>query len=247
MNRDEAKEILMLYRPGTADAEDPQIEEAMALARRDPELGRWFENHRAFQQAMRAKFREIKAPEHLKVALLAGQKIVRTEAWWRTPVWLAAAAAIVLLLTLGWIWLRPPIPDRFADYRGRMLSMVQRGYEYQMDWKTADMADLRQKIAGKGGPAGYELTKGLEKLKLTGGAVVPWRNNPVAMVCFDRGDKQMLFLFVMKRAAVKDPPPESPRLTKVNNLIAASWTSGEQTYVLAGPQDPEFAGKYLVR
>lgn len=76
---------------------------------------------------------------------------------------------------------------------------------------------------------------------------MPWRNNPVAMVCFDRGDNQMLFLFIMKRSAVKDPPPESPRLAKVNELITASWTHGEETYVLAGPQEPEFAQKYLVR
>jgi uncharacterized membrane protein YbaN (DUF454 family) len=250
VNRDEAKEILLLYRPGAAGAEDPQIDQAMAVARADPELGRWFETHRAFQKAMRAKFREIEAPEHLKIALLAGQKVIRPEVWWRTPVWLAAAAAIVLLLGLAWVWLRPPAPDRFADYSDRMASMVQREYEYRMDWKTTDMHQLRQKIAAKGGPADYELPKGLEKLKLTGGAVMPWRNNPVAMVCFDRGDKQMLFLFVMKRSAVKDPPPESPRsprLAKVNELLTASWTVGEKTYLLAGPQEPEFAQKYLVR
>ena len=109
------------------------------------------------------------------------------------------------------------------------------------------MANLRQKIAGKGGPADYQLTKGLEKLTLTGGAVMPWRDNPVAMVCFDRGDKQMLFLFVMKKAAVKDPPPQQPRLAKVNQLITASWTRGEDTYLLAGPDEPDFARKYLVQ
>jgi hypothetical protein len=116
-----------------------------------------------------------------------------------------------------------------------------------MDWQTGDMRELREKIAAKGGPADYELTKGIAKLKLTGGAVMPWRNNPVTMVCFDRGDKQMLFLFVMKRTAVKDPPPKSPQLAKVNDLLTASWTSGDETYLLAGPQEPEFAQKYLVR
>ena len=247
MNRDEAKEILMLYRPGTADAEDPAVEQAMTLACHDPELGRWFEDHRAFQTAMRAKFRAIEAPEHLKMALLAGQKVIRPEVWWRAPVWLAAAAAIVLLLGLAWVWFKPAVPDRFGDYQNRMAGMVQRESEYWMEWKTTDMRELRQKIAAKGGPADYELTQGLEKLKLTGGAVMPWRNNPVAMVCFDRGDKQMLFLFVMKRSAVKDPPPEPPRLTKVNELMTASWTRGEETYFLAGPQEPQFAQKYLVR
>ncbi len=38
MNRDEAKTILLRYRPGTADADDPEIATALALARQDPEL-----------------------------------------------------------------------------------------------------------------------------------------------------------------------------------------------------------------
>ncbi len=238
----------MLYRPGTADADDPLVQQAMVVARQDPELARWFETHVAFQSAMRAKFREIEAPVHLKMALLASQKVVRPAVWWRSPLWQwAAAAAAIVLIGFAWLWFKPAIPDRFADFQDRMARMVQREPEYWMDWKTADMANLRQKIAGKGGPADYELTKGLEKLTLTGGAVMPWRDNPVAMVCFDRGDKQMLFLFVMKKAAVKDPPPEKPRLAKVNQLITASWTRGEDTYLLAGPDEPDFASKYLVQ
>ena len=39
MNRDEAKNILLLYRPGTADAADPQIAEALALAKQDRGTG----------------------------------------------------------------------------------------------------------------------------------------------------------------------------------------------------------------
>jgi hypothetical protein len=66
----EAREILVLYRPGTADAADPQMAEALALARQEPELGRWFEQHRAFQKAMRAGFRQIEVPAHLKASLL---------------------------------------------------------------------------------------------------------------------------------------------------------------------------------
>jgi hypothetical protein len=65
------------------------------------------------------------------------------------------------------------------------------------------------------------------------------------MVCFDRGDKQMLFLFVMKRSAVKDPPPPTPQLGKVRQMLTASWTQGENTYVLAGPEEAGFLGKYL--
>ena len=70
MNRSEAREILLLYRPGTADLFDPPMVEALELARQDPELGRWFEQHCAFQKAMRAKFQQIEVPAHLKTSLL---------------------------------------------------------------------------------------------------------------------------------------------------------------------------------
>jgi hypothetical protein len=70
MNCSEAKEVLLLYRPGIADAADPQIAEALELAGRDPELRRWFDQHRAFQKAMRAKFGQIEVPVHLKASLL---------------------------------------------------------------------------------------------------------------------------------------------------------------------------------
>ena len=243
MTPSQAKEILLLYRPGTADAEDPQIVAAVDLARQDPELARWFERHCAFQNAMRAKLRQIEVPVHLKAALLAQQNIVRPPIWWQRPVWLSAAAAVLLLLGLAGLWLKPASPDRFANFQARMVSTALR--EYRMDLVTNDMRQLRQFIAGKGAPAEYQLTKGLEKLQLTGGGCLQWRSHPVAMVCFNRGDDQMLFLFVMKRSALKDPPAETPQVSKVTELQTVSWTQGEYTYVLAGPEEPQFLRKYL--
>ena len=62
MNRDEAKSILLLYRHGTADADDPQIAEALALAEHDPELKDWLVEHCARQIVLREKFRQIPVP-----------------------------------------------------------------------------------------------------------------------------------------------------------------------------------------
>ncbi|HEV2392349.1 MAG TPA: hypothetical protein VG146_08295 [Verrucomicrobiae bacterium] len=74
MTRRDAKEVLLLYRPGSTDAEDPQIAEAIEFARNDPELGGWFERHQLFQEAIQASFRRIEPPPHLKLALLAHRK-----------------------------------------------------------------------------------------------------------------------------------------------------------------------------
>ena len=243
MSPQETRQVLLLYRPGTADAEDPQIAEALEMARRDSGLARWFERHCAFQNAMRAKLRQIEVPVHLKAALLAQQNIIRPPIWWQRPVWLSAAAAVVLFLGLAAFWLKPANPDRFANFQARMVSTALR--EYRMDLVTNDMRQLRQFIAGKGAPSEYQLTKGLEKLQLTGGGCLQWRSHPVAMVCFNRGDDQMLFLFVMNRSALKDPPAETPQVSKVTELQTVSWTQGEYTYVLAGPEEPQFLRKYL--
>jgi hypothetical protein len=247
VNSSEAREVLLLYRPGTAEVADPQMAEALALARQDPELGRWFEQHCAFQQAMRAKFQQIEVPAHLKASLLirgaVAPNILPPRPWWRSPIWLTAAAAVLLLLGLTGVWLKPRVPDRFANYQSRMVNQALR--EYRMDLVTNDMRQIRQFMASRGAPDDYHVPQGLEHLQLTGGGRLTWRNNPVAMVCFDRGDKQMLFLFVLKRAALKDPPPEAPQVSKVSQMLTVSWTRGDNTYVLAGPEEAGFVRKYL--
>ena len=245
MNSTQAKAILLLYRPGTRDAEDPEIAEAIQVARQDPELAKWFAQHQAFQLAMRARFREIPVPERLKVALTARQNIIHP-VFWQRPVWLAAAAIFVALLGLSVFWLTPSVPDRFTHYRETMVSYAVR--QYGMDIATKDPTELRNFIASKGAPANYSLTAGLKNTPLKGGGILRWRGNPVSMVCFDKGAGSTLFLFVMKHSSLKDPPPKlSPKaeLAHIEGLMTASWTQGDDTYVLAGPTEPDFDQKYL--
>ena len=241
MTPSEAKDILLLYRPGAGDARDPDVAAALALTEHDPELRRWFDDHCGFQRAMRTKLRSLAPPEHLADRLLAERKIVRP-AWWRHPATLAAAAALVILGSLAAFWLRPPMPDQFADYRARMVRAALR--DYRMDVVTNDMTQLRQFLATRGAPADYAVSAGLQQLPLTGGGAKVWRSNPVSMVCFDRGESQMVFLFVVKRSALKDAPPATPVVAKVNKLFTAGWSRGDKVYLLAGPEETELVQKF---
>lgn len=242
MTLEHARQILMLHRPGVDDASDPELEEALNLLRENPDLRAWFEEHRAFQQAMRRKLQEIEAPQDLKARIEAAQKILRPRFPWRGAARVAAAAAVILLgLTLAGVF-TPPVPDGFADYRSRMVRMALR--EYRMDILTNDLDQVRRFLATNGAPANFSLPAGLGRLSLTGGGLVRWRGHPVSMVCFDRGDREMLFLFVLDRAAVPDAPPPVPEVAKVNKLLTASWSQDNRTYVLAGPQEAEFLKKY---
>jgi hypothetical protein len=244
VNRDQAKEILLLYRPGTDDGEDPEIAAALEVAERDAELGRWFQKHRAFQSAMRARFRQLKAPPELKASLLAGHRRIITPPLWRhPPVWLAAAAALVLGLAV--LVFRPPArpPDRFPNFQQMMVSKAERGYS--MDWSTRDMNQLRRNLARARAPADYALPPGLGKLELLGGARLTWRAHPVTMVCFKRKDQRRVWLFVLNRAALDNPPASAPHIEQVDRLMTASWSAGDRTYVLAGPPEADFLKSYF--
>jgi hypothetical protein len=243
VNRKEAKQLLLLYRPESAEAPDPGTAAALALLDEDADLREWFEKEREFQRALRQKLRQLPAPAALRERILADSKVVRLPPRWRHPAWLAAAAAILLLLGLAVLQLGSRAPDRFADFRSRMVGTVLR--EYRMDIETNSMAQVRRFLASQGTPADYQVPAGLDRLKLTGAGALRWRGHPVSMVCFDRGGGVMLFLFVMPRAAAKDPPSAAPSVAQVNKLLTASWTEGDKAYILAGPPEPDFARKYL--
>lgn len=244
MTPKEAQQILTLYRPGTADAEDPEVIEAVAVARSDPQLARWFERHCAFQSAVRAKFRAIDVPPHLKLALRSPALKVPVPFWRNQVAWLAAAAVLALLAGGAVIWIQgAKPPEQLANFQARMVSTALR--EYRMDVVSPDMQRVRDYLASQGAPGDYEVTPGLQRLALTGGGVLRWRSNPVSMVCFEKANRQMLFLFVLDGKALKDPPPEKPTVSRVNEFVAASWTRNGRTYVLAGPEEPGFPEKYL--
>src|SRR5579871_2086013 len=97
MDRDQAKEILLGYQRGRDDAIDARLREALALVDRDPELASWFELQQRADDAIRAGLRETPVPAGLKQKIVGEQKIVRVVFAWRRSVWLAAAAAVVVL------------------------------------------------------------------------------------------------------------------------------------------------------
>ena len=98
MNNQEAKEILQLFRPGTADEKDAAFDQARQLAKTDPELARWFDQHCRAYLALRRKFQAIPVPPGLKEQILSERKIRRPFFQKHWGPLLAAAAVVVLLI-----------------------------------------------------------------------------------------------------------------------------------------------------
>jgi hypothetical protein len=102
MNNQEAKFILGAHRPGGQDAGDPMFTAALAHAEREPELRAWLEQQRKFDLNVAAKLKEIAPPAGLHAAILAGVRASQPKRrWWMNPAWMAAAAAVAVLVAVG--------------------------------------------------------------------------------------------------------------------------------------------------
>lgn len=252
MNCDEAKTILLLYRPGTTDAEDAQTAEALALARSDPALARWLEDHCARQLALRDQFRNIAPPAGLKEQILSEHAALRKMAV-RRKIALTAVAALALLVAVA-------VPARLlhhrtdntlAVYQERMADIALRGYA--MDLQTNSPEQIRAYLAQNHAPADFVLPAQLTKqAALAGCAVQSWRKEKVSMICFRSGrplapgGKSDLWLFVVARSSVKGlPTGDSQRLTRVDQLITATWTQGDTLYLLETEGDEQTIRQYL--
>lgn len=254
MNRDEAKQILLLYRPETADAGDPQIAEALALAKSDAELSQWLAEHCARQNNLRNKFRQVAAPAGLMEQIVseqaASQRMILNP--WRFAQIAVATAAGVMLFLLGLFWLNQasPADDTLAIFKQQMAGHALRGYA--MDLQTNDAGQIQAFLKQQHAPADYTLPGPLQQAAQTGCAVESWQSTRISMICFRTGQplapgtQSDLWLFVADQASVKDARLDStPQISKVNRLVTATWAENGKVYLLGTTADEATLRKFL--
>jgi len=251
MLRDYADTVVRWYRPCTADADDPEIAGALALARQDMELTEWLVGHCARQVALRAGFRKITAPAGLKEQIISeqaarGRTGIRRQ---RQRLVAAVVAAAVVVLMPFWFQYHGR-EDGFRVLQTRMASVALRGYG--MDLVTNNPAAIRTFLAQQQAPADYVLAAPLEKASVTGCAIENWPEAKVSMICFRTGrplppgQQSDLWLFVIDRARVKDAPSaDSRQFVQLSRLGMMTWTQGDKLYVLGIEGSEETLRQYL--
>jgi hypothetical protein len=115
MTTNEAKQTLLLYR-GAIDAADPQFQEALAHARRDPELAEWLREQTNCYNAIRAKLRGIEPPIELPEKIVRARPIPFPRDWSRIG---QLAAAILISASVTAVLLK------WAEHRHRSVAGAQ--------------------------------------------------------------------------------------------------------------------------
>jgi hypothetical protein len=251
VNYEEAKNILLLYR-NSADLDDPQIVEALGVAKRDVELAQWFKEHCIRQEMLRENFRKISPPAGLKERIISNQPSRDKIIFLRPTFALSAVAAVVAgLLILSSFWVQRNGSDNsFSSFQNQMAGIALRGYA--MDLATNNLTEISAYLAKNVAPANYILPPALEKAEVVGCAVEHWQNIKVSMICFrtgkplSRGEQNDLWLFVVDRHAMRNISTDAlPQFKKVNRLATASWTKGDKIYFFSTTADEETLRKFL--
>ncbi len=242
MNSQQAKQLLEVYRPGSADEADPRFGEALAQAGRDPELARWFEAQRRFDRQMEDGLKTVSAPSDLKDTILASRKIVRLGFWqqWRPQ---AAAAAVIAALAIASGVMAMNRPTQFPKFRAELIQQAWNDNAH-LEFESSDFLRIRQWLARQNIVTDFNLPEALHEANVVGCRIVETDGHRVPMLCLLDGGKHM-HLFVLDGVQLAKLPPEnSPDFEKCGGWKTASWQNGEKTYVLSGLKNQSFINKF---
>lgn len=257
MTREEAQNILQLYRPGSLeDRNDPLIAEAWQMLEDDAELQTWFEAEQAFDEQIGQSLTSIEVPQDLKASLLAGMHAHQlqaaaahsepapapaatnhTAAWWRSP-WIGIAAAVALLFVL---WSRPsqlaptgsPVIAQ-ASVPGVLQFLADQIDQMQadsFDKRDPDYGQLQSFLASHGAPAPTNLPPCFQEMPTIGCVTFNYNETKISMICFKRGS--IYHLTTAPKTNFPDELPSQPQTYQIKDKAFKLWIEGDQVRIIA--------------
>lgn len=236
MDSEQAKIILSAHRPGRDDVEsDALLTEALAAMESDPELAAWFVEQQAMDAGMRDAVQSIEVPAHLRDSILAQSKTVvfpahRTS--WARPIWLAAAALVVIGVVAGLLLPRDKRPS-FAILEAEIPQLTA-AHKHPFEGRIAEAEKIRSWFASNGAPSKFDMPASLRAAKGMGCEVVDVQGAKVSLMCFRSGESHA-HLYVVDRSQFSHAPVvgEKPQMQQAGEYAMASWSEGNLTYILA--------------
>lgn len=247
MNQSEVRSLLGLWRAGESAEKDSDLAEAQRQAETDPELMNWWAAEQELDAAIGAKLQSTHAPAELRDSLTLASE-ARQFQWRRSP-WnrpaLALAAAVIALAVLFGSWRGPFQPSAsLADYRDEMVGFVK--VEPSLELRTSEIDRVQSWLAKSSAPSVFVLPGKLSGMEPAGCRTLRYRGRDVALVCFKRGQGELLHLLLMNKGALPNLPDRSnPAFAAEGEWMTAAWQDNGEAYLILVQGDREQLAAYL--
>lgn len=261
MDRDEAKHILSLCRPGNhADRNDPVIAEALALLESDAELRIWFESEQAEDARIATAFESIQPPVDLKASILAGMRahaanptegdtIVAFEepaeppqSRSQMPLWIGIAACFAILF--GVIASQQNVKQE--PHLASLDTVVAGAPDVvhflaqqigsltgpqDLDLQGQQIAPLRSHLTSLGAPTPNAVPGQLDGLPTIGCVAFNYKNCKMSMICFKNDG--VYHLITAQKENITCVTSAEPQYFEVDGQAFKIWEEGDQVYIIA--------------
>ena len=231
MTPEEAKFILEARRPDGSDDADPQMAEALAVAKNDPEMRRWLAEQEEFDMAIAGKLSGVSAPVRLRERIVVGRRVGRGRSWLSIRRALPLAAAIALLASIGAFWLRSPGGNTVVAFGVHAEKFIHGKWDHRFDLPESDLGRIGDWVAKQDGPAPVDVPSGVSGSKMYGCKLYEWNGHKATLVCFSAADGGTIHLVVTRREAISNPPGASPVHFSHGEFNMAAWSRGDRVYV----------------
>jgi len=251
MDKDEIKQRLSGYLPEIYAEDDPEISEALRLAKEDVELSAWLDEEVSFNQAfgaalgqlpiddtgLAAGMEEFLSSAETKISDVPAKRSMRRLTW-------AIAAILLLAGVLTKYFVYPPavqFPEvqtlSAASFRDQMAFFATE--RFVLDKSTTDLAKAQAWLETKDYPVFDQIPGTIVSFKGMGCKAINWHGSKVGLVCFLNDRKELVHLFIWDADDVDAIDDHDLRkLARAHGLETQGWRDQERHYVYVGA-DPE--------
>lgn len=254
MDNEQARFVLGACQPSGSDTSRPEVVEALAQARLDPELGTWLARERRSDAAIADKMRQLEPPTELRARLLAGGRASRPVTAfrrWYLPLSLAAAAVIAVGVAF---WPRQEKIIRTADGTPALVSWqrscvgIFSNPFFSLDKTSDSYPPLEAHLLQCRAPTAGELPFNDAIADALGCKVLEWHGATVSLTCFHSKTGELVHLFVMPRGHVDETPlRRGAHREQVGSYATVTWLRNDLVVMVASKLPAGELDKVLVR
>jgi hypothetical protein len=238
------KDLLHAWRPG--QDVPPEVAHAREIASGDPEISKWLENERAFDQAFADKLRNVPVPNDLLDKILDAHKAgegrvvpfprsgVPAEKSGRNAVirYAVSIAASVVIVS-GVLFIASKSRPANDDLDSFVSAMVVRAMADELN-AAGGMDSVVKGLQSEHAPVPGELPRDLSKFTPASYGVIETQNCKVGQIAFSGGESYRLLVLERRCLGGCSQQLSKPVIFNLGDKLAVSWTKGAQVFILVG-------------